>query len=163
VPSTSAGRKQYARLLQEQLRAVGVEVVIDEMDNAAMSERLRAGAFDAALESWLTDPTPSSGVPQIWGTSGGSNYGRYANATFDRTIATAVSTTTPAVARAAWVAAFSTLAHDAPGIMLYALDNVAAVDNRVSNVELRPDSWMALVRNWRIPPDRLNERDRVGH
>jgi peptide/nickel transport system substrate-binding protein len=163
VPSTSAGRKQYARLLQEQLRAVGVEVVIDEMDNAALSERLRAGGFDAALESWLTDPTPTSGVPQIWGMGGGSNYGRYANATFDRTIATAVSATTPAAARAAWLSAFATLAQDAPGIMLYALDNVAAVAKRVTDVQLRPDSWMALVRTWRIPPDRLNERDRVGH
>lgn len=163
VPTTSPGRKQYARLLQEQLRAVGVEVVIDEMDNAALAERLRVGGFDAALESWLTDPTPSSGVPQIWGKGGGSNYGRYANAAFDRAIAIAVSATTPSTARAAWVTAFEALAQDAPGIMLYALDNVAAVDNRVTDVQPRPDSWMALVRNWRIPPDRLSERDRVGH
>jgi len=47
--------------------------------------------------------------------------------------------------------------------MLYALDNVAAVDKRVTDVQVRPDSWLALVRNWRIPPDQLNERDRVGH
>ncbi len=163
VPTTSAGRKQYARLLQEQLRAVGVELAVDEMDNATLSERLHAGAFDTALESWLTDPTPSSGVPQIWGTGGGSNYGHYANATFDRQIATAGTAPTAAAARGAWVAAFETLAQDAPGIMLYALDNVAAVDARVTDVQLRPDSWMALIRNWRIAPDRLNERDRVGH
>ena len=160
---TSALRRQYARLLQEQLRAVGAELVIDEMDDAAMAERLHAGTFDTALESWQTDPTPTSGVPQIWSTGGGSNFGHYANPAFDRQVATAVTAQNAAAARAAWVAAFSTLARDAPGIMLYALDNVAAVDSRVSDVELRPDSWMALVRNWRIPPGRLNERDRVGH
>ncbi len=163
VPTTSAVRRQYARLLQEQLRAVGVELAIDEMDNTALSERLRAGTFDAALESWQTDPTPTSGVPQIWATGGGSNYGHYASAAFDRQVATAIIAPTAAAARSAWVAAFKTLEHDAPGIMLYALDNVAPVDSRVTDVELRPDSWMALIRNWRIPPDRLNERDRVGH
>jgi len=160
---TSALRRQYARLLQEQLRAVGAELVIDEMDDAAMGDRLHAGTFDAALESWQTDPTPTSGVPQIWSKGGGANYGGYANPAFDRAVAAAAIAQTPGAARAAWVAAFRTLAQDAPAIMLYALDNVAAVDDRVTDVELRPDSWMALVRNWRIPPDRLNERDRVGH
>ncbi len=160
---TSPLRRQYARLLQEQLRAVGVELVIDEMDDPAMAERLSAGTFDAALESWQTDPTPTSGVPQIWSKGGGANYGGYANPAFDRAVATAANAQTLSAARAAWVAAFTTLAQDAPAIMLYALDNVAAVDSRVTDVQLRPDSWMALVRNWRIPPDRLNERDRVGH
>lgn len=160
---TSPLRRQYARLLQEQLRTVGVELIIDEMDDPAMSERLSTGRFDAALESWQTDPTPTSGVPQIWSKGGGANYGGYVNPAFDRAVATAATAQAPSVARAAWVAAFTTLAQDAPGIMLYALDNVAAVDHRVTDVQLRPDSWMALVRNWRIPPDRLSERDRVGH
>jgi peptide/nickel transport system substrate-binding protein len=163
VPTTSAGRKQYARLLQEQLRAVGAELVIDEMDNAAMSDREHAGTFDAALESLQTDPSPSSGVPQIWGTGGGFNYGHYSNPTFDRYVAAATRAPDPSAARADWVAAFATLDRDAPGIMLYALDNVAAVDKRVTDVQVRQDSWLALVRNWRIPPDQLNERDRVGH
>jgi hypothetical protein len=54
-----------------------------------------------------------------------------------------------------------TLNADAPGIFLYALKNVAAVHNRVENVQLRPDSWAALLRTWRIPPDRMIDRDRV--
>jgi hypothetical protein len=38
---------------------------------------------------------------------------------------------------------------------------VAAVDQRVTNVTIRPDSWWELVRTWRIPPDRRIDRDRV--
>ncbi len=163
VPSTSGLRKQYARLLQEQLRAIGVEMAIDEMDNAALGERLNAGTFDASLESFETDPTPSSGIPQVWGTGGGSNHGHYSNRAFDRQAAIALTAPTKAAAISAWVTALKTLENDAPGIMLYALDNIAAVDKRVTDVQIRPDSWLALVRNWRIPPDQLNERDRVGH
>ena len=162
VPTTSALRKQYARLLQEQFRAVGVELVIDEMDNAALSDRQNAGSFDATLESFQTDPSPIASVPTIWGSRGASNFGHYANAAVDRLMRTATGATSLGDARTAWVAAFQAMAQDAPAILLYALDNVAAVHNRVTDVEIRPDSWMALVRNWRIPPDRLTERDRVG-
>jgi len=35
-------------------------------------------------------------------------------------------------------------------VFLYALDNAAAVHKRVDNVQIRPDSWAALLRTWRI-------------
>jgi peptide/nickel transport system substrate-binding protein len=162
VPSSSSVRKQYALLLQEQFKAVGVEALIDQVEPATQSDHLHSGAFDAALESWLTDPTPTSSVPSIWGRGGPSNFGHYANAAFDRQVATATTAATPDAARAAWIGAFATLAQDAPGIILFSVDNVAAVDSRVTDVTIRPDSWWALLRTWRIPPEKLNERDRVG-
>jgi hypothetical protein len=36
------------------------------------------------------------------------------------------------------------------------------VHKRVADVQIRPDSWWALVRTWRIPADRLIDRDRAG-
>ena len=162
VPSTSPPRMQYAQLLQEALKAVGVEVVIDQMDPPTLQEHLRAGGFDAALESWYADPTPTSTAPAIWGTHGTSNFGHYASPTYDRQVAAASAAPTPDSARSAWIAAFGTLEQDAAAVMLYSADNVAAVDSRVTDVQIRPDSWWALLRTWRIPPDKLNERDRVG-
>ena len=162
VPATSPPRVQYAQLLQEALKAVGVEVVIDQMDPPTLQQRLRAGGFDAALESWYADPTPSSSAPAIWGANGASNFGHYASPDYDRQVAGASAAPTPEAATAAWIAAFGILDQDAPGIMLYSVDNVAAVDSRVSDVRIRPDSWWALLRTWRIPPNKLNERDRVG-
>ena len=64
-------------------------------------------------------------------------------------------------ARRAWRAAVETLNRDAPGIFLYATSNVAAIHKRVVDVTIRPDSWLALLRTWRIPADRLTDRDRV--
>jgi peptide/nickel transport system substrate-binding protein len=163
VPSTSGTRKQYAQLIQEQLRAVGVEVVIDEMESATMHARERAGTYDAALESWNTDPSPSSSIRAAWTHTGGSNFGGYNNPAFDQQVAQAISADTPEQATQGWHDALRTLANDSPAIMLYALDNVAAVDRRVADVQLRPDYWWAFVRHWRIPPDRLADRDRVEH
>jgi len=163
VPTTSVLRRQYARLLQEQYRAIGVRVDIDELEAAVVNQRTATGKFDTAILSRGNDPSPSSGIAQSWTRAGfgGSNFGRYYNPELERLVDRAVTANTRDQARALWRAAMETVNGDAPGIFLYALDNVAAVHKRVENVQFRPDSWAALLRTWRIPPDRLIDRDRV--
>ncbi|HEY4320961.1 MAG TPA: peptide ABC transporter substrate-binding protein [Gemmatimonadales bacterium] len=161
VPSSSGSRKQYAQLIQEELHLVGVAVSIDEMEAATMQDRERTGAYDAAIESWNTDPSPASGIPDAWITGGGGNFGHYSSLRFDAQVHAALTAETPAASLAAWHDALATLSADAPAVMLYALDNVAAIDKRISGVQLRPDEWWADVWRWQIAPGRLAERDRV--
>jgi peptide/nickel transport system substrate-binding protein len=163
VPTTSQLRKQYARLLQEEFRAIGVHVEIDELEGSVVSQRTATGNFDTALLSRSNDPSPGSGITQGWTRAGfgGSNFGRYYNPEFERLVDRAISATTRDQARKWWRSALETINADAPGIFLYSLENVAAVHKRVENVQLRADSWAALVRTWRIPPERLIDRDRV--
>ncbi|HYK83619.1 MAG TPA: ABC transporter substrate-binding protein [Gemmatimonadales bacterium] len=163
LPTTSASRRQYARLLQEALRTMGVEVQLDEVDYPLFLERAHGGRFDALLNVWTTDPTPSSGLPQTWTRAGlgRSNYQRYANPAFDTLVARAVSTPNRAQARRLWRAAIEVLNQDAPAVFLFATQNLAAVHRRFTNVAIRPDSWLALLRTWRVPADRLTDRDRV--
>lgn len=164
VPTSSAIRRQYARLLQEQYRTLGVDVQLDEVDFSVFAERAHAGAFDAILGSVSTDPTPSSGIPQTWTRAGfgRSNYGRYGSPVFDSLVHRAAeSAASRPQARRLWRAAFEVMNQDAPAVFLYALDNVAAVQRRVSDVTIRPDSWLATLWTWRIPADRLTDRDRV--
>src|SRR5207244_10688726 len=105
VPTTSAIRRQYARLLQEQWRTLGVDVELDEVDFSLFNGRARKGQFDALINTWNTDPTPSSGIPQSWTQAGlgRSNYGRYVNPAFDRLVDRAVeSAANREEARRAW-------------------------------------------------------------
>jgi len=163
VPTSSVLRRQYARLLQEQYRAIGVHVEVDELEPTVVNQRVGTGKYDSAILSRSNDPSPSSGIAQTWTQAGfgGSNFGRYYNPEFERLVDRAVTATTRDRARPLWRAAMETLNADAPGVFLYALDNVAAVHKRVDNVQIRSDSWAALLRTWRIPPDRLIDRDRV--
>src|SRR5216110_2912188 len=163
VPTTSVLRGQYALLLQEQFRLIGVRAEIDAVEAAVVTQRVGRGKFDTAILSRSNDPSPSSGMAQSWTRTGfgGSNFGRYYNAEFEGLVDRAVTATTRDQARALWRRAMETLNADEAGIFLYSLENVAAVHKRVENVQLRPDSWAALLRTWRIPPDRLIDRDRV--
>jgi peptide/nickel transport system substrate-binding protein len=163
VPTTSAVRKQYARLLQEEYHHLGVDVQIDEVEFTVFLDRAQAGKFDALLQTWSTDPTPSSGMTQTWTSAGigQSNILRYANPAFDKLVEQASAAQDQAEARRTWRAAIELIDQDAPAVFLFAPDNVAAVHRRVENVTIRPDSWWALIRTWRIAPDRLIDRDRV--
>lgn len=163
VPTSSAPRRAYARLLQEQFRLIGVEVQIDEVEFSVFVQRAQAGQFDALIQTWNTDPTPSSGISQTWtqGGIGKSNYLRYASAPFDHLVEQASTTFDRTLARRDWRAAMELINQDAPAIFLFAVQNVGVVHRRVEGVAIRPDSWWALVRNWRIPPDKLIDRDRV--
>jgi peptide/nickel transport system substrate-binding protein len=163
VPSSSVLRRQYALLLQEQFRKVGARVDVDVLEFAVVNQRLSAGDFDASVLSRNNDPSPGTGITQSWTLRGvgGSNYVRYHNPEFERLVDLAISSPTKERARGLWRAAINTINADAPGIFLYSLENIAAVHRRIENVQIRPDSWAALLRTWRIPPDRLIDRDRV--
>ncbi|HVH10927.1 MAG TPA: ABC transporter substrate-binding protein [Gemmatimonadales bacterium] len=164
LPTTSGVRRQYGRLLQEQFRTIGVDVQLDEVDFSVFAERSRTGRFDALLQTWNTDPTPSSGIAQTWtrGGFGRSNYLHYENPAFDRLVDHAVATATSrADAKRSWRTAIEQLNQDAPAIFLFATQNVAALHKRVADVRIRPDSWLAWLHTWRIPPDLLTDRDRV--
>ena len=163
VPTTSVLRRQYARLLQEQFRVIGARVEIDELEFAVVTQRLRTGSFDASVLSRGNDPSPGSGITQTWtqGGFGGSNFIRYYSAEFDRLVDRAIAAPTKDRAQAYWRQAINTINADAPAVWLYSLENIAAVHKRIENVQIRPDSWAALLRTWRIPSDRLIDRDRV--
>ena len=162
VPTTSVLRRQYARLLQEQFRVIGVRAEIDELEFSVVAQRVQSGNFDTSIQSRSNDPSPS-GITQSWtsGGFGGSNFGRYYNPEFERLVDRAIAAPTKDQARGFWRAAISTINADAPAVFLYSLEGMAAVHKRIDNVQIRPDSWAALLRTWRIPPDRLIDRDRV--
>jgi peptide/nickel transport system substrate-binding protein len=163
VPMTSTLRRQYAQLLQEQFRMIGVRMEIDAIDGSVLQQRISSGKYDAALLSRSNDPSPSSGITQTWTRAGigGSNVARYASPEFDRLVDRAISSPSRDQAKQFWRAATETINADAPAIFLYSLGNMAGIDRRADNVQIRPDSWAALLRTWRIPSDRQIDRDRV--
>jgi peptide/nickel transport system substrate-binding protein len=164
VPTTSGLRRQYARLIQAQLQAFGWDVRIDEVEFSVVQERAGTGRFDAVLGASASGPSPIDATLQNWTRRGfgGANAGRYDNPQLDRLLEGAAHARSRAAATRLLGSAMALWSSDAPAAPLYAPDNVAAVNRRVSEVTIRPDSWLALVRMWRIPASQLTDRDRVG-
>jgi ABC-type dipeptide transport system, periplasmic component len=94
VPVSSLSRMRIAVLIQEQLRRVGIDARIEQMDFNAFGDRQSSRKFDAALASWhlMSDPTS---LRDTWTSKaaekGGLNYGSYTNPIFDAEVDSALS------------------------------------------------------------------------
>ena len=160
TPSTSRPRVNAAVILQEQLKLVGAQVDIEQLDFNAFLERQAARRFDAWLGVWQTDPTPS-GIRQTWGSRGESNFGGYASASFDALVDSAIYAADPAAGAAYYRRAYQTIIDDAPGVWLYEPRLVAGVHRRVRMAGMRADAWWIGIPQWSIPVDERIARDRI--
>lgn len=153
VPASSGTRKKLAVLLQAQLASIGAKVEIDAVETGVFASRLARGDFDAALNVWRNDPSPAS-LRQSWGSAKGedvgANFGRYASASFDATLDSAIAAFDPAMRTTLFRRAHAIIVADAPAIWLYEPRNLAAVRSRLVPVGIRPDAWLAGLGDWRI-------------
>lgn len=164
TPSSSRTRDRYAALIQERLRLMGVDVVVDRLDGAAFTERLRTGNFDAAIGALGADPGPS-GLRQSWGTSGigaGLNFGGYSSPRFDAYVDSASATADAKRARTYVTRAAEEINADAPAVWLYDQRFTAGAHRRLEIPTPRADAWWAGMADWRIPTDRRIARDGAG-
>jgi peptide/nickel transport system substrate-binding protein len=168
IPSTSATRRKYSQLLQEQVRRVGVTIEIEAVDPQTYGARIqadpkRAGDFDAIFQAFSTDPSPS-GMRQNWGTAGildGQNQIRYSNPKTDALIDSLSLTMDTVAAKQYAKRAFQQIADDAPAIWLYDISETDGVSRRITIPRTRSDGWWRYLPEWSIAPDKRIERDRI--
>ena len=165
VPSSSVNRDRMAVLLQDQWRAVGVEVVLQRLEVPALLERIRDGRFDGFMGGWNTSPG-LVGLRQVWTTRGiggeGDNFGRYVNPVFDASVDTVLTAFDPTVAQRSLVRAIQTIIDDAAAIWLVEDATLAGISARIDPGPLPATGWWQGLTQWRIPADRRIARDRLG-
>ena len=165
LPASSRPRMAYSVLIQEQLRRVGVQVDLEQLQSNAMGERQFRRNFDALLLAQFTDPSPS-GYQQVWGSQGagegGQNLVAYRNPGYDALLDSALGSSDPAKMRGYMRRAFQMQIDDAPAVWLYDVTTVAGIHRRLQPAPMRPDGWWGHLADWTIPPNARLDRDRVG-
>jgi len=155
VASSSANRMKLAVLLQDQWRKAGARVSVDPMEVNTFGGRMEERNFDALLNAWHIEPTPSS-VREEWASSeikpGGYNASSYRNAAFDAVIDSATREANPARSVDLYRRAYRILSDDAPALWLYELRNVYGVSKRVQPAGLRADAWWRNLGDWSVRP-----------
>jgi len=157
VPNSSPIRMKIAVLLQEQWRKAGANVRIDQLELNTFGSRMEDRKFDALLNAWHIDPTPSS-VREEWASSeikkGGYNATSYRNPAFDAVIDSAVREMNPSRSVQLYRRAYRILTDDAPAMWIYELRNVQGASKRIHPVGIRPDAWWADLADWSVTKGR---------
>jgi ABC-type transport system substrate-binding protein len=165
VPTASLPRLRYGVLLQEQFRRVGAQVDLDQIDPNTFTARAQAYDFDAIMQGYHPDPSPS-GSKQMWSTGGigaaGQNTLRYSNGAVDALLDSVSASFDPTRMKTYASRAFQKIIDDAPAIWLYDFVVVSAVNRRITTAPMRTDEWWANLADWSIAPDKRIDRDRIG-
>jgi len=153
VPTSSPIRMKIATLLQEQWRKIGATVRIDAIELNTFGGRMEERKFEALLNAWHIDPTPSS-VREEWASSeikkGGYNETSYRNPAFDAVIDSAIKEMNPVRSADLYRRAYRVLTDDAPALWIYELRNVQGASQRIQPVGIRPDAWWAGLAEWTV-------------
>ncbi len=164
VPSVSATRRQMALVVQEQYKQVGVDIVIESLDAAAMLPKLMQGNFDAFIHVQAADASPST-IGQVWGSADldrSTNYGWYANPKVDSLIVKVLAETDRARAKGLYREIYDTIVQDAPAVFIWEPRTIALAHKRIKFESLRRDGWWLGIPSWRIPAAERIERDNIG-
>ena len=165
VPVSSKARMAYAVLIQNQLRKVGVQVDLDQVQGQTAFQKQIAHEFEAALLAQGMGPSPGE-FKQQWGSEGapkgGQNYVGYSSRTFDAYLDSALAARDPATVKDYMRHAFQTAIDDAPAVWLYDVPTIALMQRRIQPAPMRADEWWAHLADWSIPPGARIDRDRIG-
>jgi peptide/nickel transport system substrate-binding protein len=163
--TTSLTRRQYAVLMQEQFRRLGIQTDIENIDQQQYYSRAHAGDYDMLLWSWTTDPDVA-GFAQTWSTSAigdqGQNVQAYSNKKVDVLLDSAAAAFDQDKADALARRAFQIIVDDVPAIWLYDVVLINAVNRRINVGVVRPDGWSVEMGTWSVDPAKRIDRDRIG-
>ncbi|MDQ3207892.1 MAG: ABC transporter substrate-binding protein [Gemmatimonadota bacterium] len=157
VPNTSGIRRQMALLIQEQLRRIGVQIEILQLEFPIYLERRAAGDFDVDFSSVNQDPSPS-GLTQSWSCTGGNNVAGYCDRGVDSVMEQAVRGRGDPGER--WIEALRKIEEDAAATFLYAPAFMYAVNRRFRGVTITPQSAWLTLRKWSVSPVPVAGRSR---
>jgi peptide/nickel transport system substrate-binding protein len=136
--STTAGnklREQQGVLLQAQMKAVGIDIRIDNSDSKTLfGTRLPKGDFDIVNFGWVGTPFPASSARQIYQTGSDSNYGKYTNPAVDDLMNKALAEVNPVQRTALLNQADSLMWNDLPNLPLYQKPTFLAFSGKYVNI-----------------------------
>jgi peptide/nickel transport system substrate-binding protein len=161
-PSSSTPRRRFAELIQAQLKPHGIQVDLDATEVTVFLPRIRTSQFDAIVNNWGVDPSPSN-VRDHWHTwparDRGLNLQLYSNPIVDAALDSAVAEWDLARSHALYRKAYQTITDDVPAVWLYENRPFMAIHNRVQPNLSAPDAWWRNLRLWSIPASKRLPRD----
>ncbi|MDP2308643.1 MAG: ABC transporter substrate-binding protein [Pseudomonadota bacterium] len=132
------------------LRAVGVDVVLEPLHGAVFFTRLRTGDYDAALSGWSASLYVDPSV--IWGPDSEFNFTRYRNPEVARLLREGLAEPDSARSAVIWQELQQIIYEDQPYAFLYWTDEIVAVDKRFLDAKIDVlGAWRDLA-SWHVSP-----------
>ncbi|HYO91144.1 MAG TPA: ABC transporter substrate-binding protein, partial [Pyrinomonadaceae bacterium] len=154
ISSGSIATRQYATVMQNSLKEIGLPVEIETLEFNSLLEQLRRGQFQMTTSRWvggnqdpmfLRDLFASSEIPTQ--ERAGRNRSRYGNPELDKILEEAVNTTDKQKATTLYKQAQEIISRDLPMLPLWYPANMVIARKTVGNIKLDGSGDWGFVRS----------------
>jgi peptide/nickel transport system substrate-binding protein len=152
ISSGNQAVSQYSQVIQDSLKAVGINVELENLELNTLLADLKKGQFQMTTSQWaggnqdpifLRDLFLSTESPDK--KEAGRNRSRYANIEFDKFVQEAVDSTDKAKAKELYGKAQDIVATELPYITLWYPSNMVVASKRVANIKINASGdWSFL-------------------
>jgi peptide/nickel transport system substrate-binding protein len=165
VSSADQMRKDMLIFMQQQLRQVGVDLQIREMERASWVDRLRNRQYVASFWGWGWGPGVMGPNAEMLFHSrsippNGPNFASYGNPRVDGLIDQILVENDTTRARGLWRQLEQQVIDDAVYAPIFLDPEFYAVNERFANVKFRGPEWWEDAIYWSVPENRRLPRDR---
>ncbi len=143
-----------AKVVQQQLGAVGVDVTLNQVDANALyslkcAEQKGSTRLQMSTDRWyMVQPTAADEVDALYTTKASANYCGYSNSQVDRLAKQAAADFNPVSRNQLYAKIQQIVGDDPPFIFLAATEFLAGVSQRVSNYQYRSETYSYYDRMW---------------
>lgn len=144
---TNAGNPRKAdvqQIVQQQLRRVGVDVQLQQLEFNTFQQRQLGQEYEAVLGTWIVGL--SADITALWGEGTPQNIVAYRNPKVAQLFQQALSQPNEQAAAPYWRAAAEQISRDQPYTFLYFFDQVSGLRDRLQGVKI--DTYGAYQNAW---------------
>lgn len=124
-------------MIAESARQAGFK--IEDNGAADWGQKLGDGSYDASIFGWINPGVGNAGVPQLFSSTGGGNYGKYKNAKVDQMTTNLLTTIDEAQVNQIKVDIDKQLFSDAFGLPLFQSPGLVVHSDAVKGLEFMPN------------------------
>lgn len=154
IASNSVNIRNYAGVIQNSLKQVGVPVSIETAESNTLRDQVRMGQFQMTTSSWIGGNQDPIFLKDLFATSeiptqerASRNRSRYSNAEFDRIIEEAVNTADKQKAAPLYAKAQEIISRDLPLFPLWYPANMVVARRNVENIQVDGSGDWGFIRN----------------
>ncbi|MBC7911558.1 MAG: ABC transporter substrate-binding protein [Pyrinomonadaceae bacterium] len=147
ISSNSAATSQYAQVIQNYLKQVGIPVEIEPLESNLLREQAKRGQYQMTAANWVGGNQDPIFLKDLFMTKANFNRTNYSNPPLDPILQEAVDTVDREKARGLYAQAQETISRDVPMLPLWHPANMVIAQKKVGNIKVDGSGDWGFVRN----------------
>jgi ABC-type transport system substrate-binding protein len=148
ISASNAVVRNYAGVMQNALREVGIPVNIETLEDNTLREAQTKGQYQLTAGRWVGGNQDPIFLRDLYTylTGGNFNRGRFKNPDLDRVLGEAVTTADRAKAKTLYAEAQDIISREMPMLPLWYSNNLIIARKNVNNIQVTPGADWTFVR-----------------